>query len=307
MLILFSILITGFSERALAQKTITIQSEGLFPEGIVYDYSRRGFWISSARYGKITLVDENGSVRSDITDTALITSTGLKIREDKLYVCVGDIGLAVNSTDGAKMKAARVLVFDLKTKKRLKEYRLEELSPGAHFANDETIDKNGNVYVTDSFSPLIYRITPDGHASIFIRDDRFMGEGVNLNGIAWNKDGYLIAGKQNDGRLFKVDLATKIVTEVKLAKALMGADGLLFGQNGDLYVVTHADSVNRVVRLHSTDHWASAQITAVNRQGFDFPTTAAKRGATIYVLNGRLEHLFSGENHVASFSIVPIR
>ena len=40
----------------------------------------------------------------------------------------------------------------------------------AVFINDIALDPQGNAYVTNSLSPFIHKITPDGEASVFINE-----------------------------------------------------------------------------------------------------------------------------------------
>lgn len=41
-----------------------------------------------------------------------------------------------------------------------------------------TVDPAGNAYVTDSLSPLVHKVTPEGQASVFVEDPRLAGEGI---------------------------------------------------------------------------------------------------------------------------------
>jgi hypothetical protein len=50
-------------------------------------------------------------------------------------------------------------------------------------SNDLTFDTAGNIYITDSFSPVIYKVDTDYKVSILIQDPAFAGEGFNLNRI----------------------------------------------------------------------------------------------------------------------------
>lgn len=68
------------------------------------------------------------------------------------------------------------------------------------------VDVDGNAYVTDSLWPQVWRVTPDGKASVFATDSRWWlepGVPVGLNGIEFVKEGangYLIVGKSGYGK-----------------------------------------------------------------------------------------------------------
>ena len=106
-----------------------------------------------------------------------------------LWVCTGDPNYSVYKTPQTFKKQIRLIGLDLKTGKKLSDIDLSGLYPGNHFANDITLDDAGNKYITDSYSPVIYRIDSAGNASVFVENDLFKGMGIGLNGIAWSKAG----------------------------------------------------------------------------------------------------------------------
>ena len=78
--------------------------------------------------------------------------------------------------------------------------------PDGGFCNDIAIDKNHNVYVTDSFNPRILRLNKSkNRLETWLESPRFEGEGFNLNGITYN-DGWLFMVKMNSGELFRVGI-----------------------------------------------------------------------------------------------------
>src|SRR5688572_28549228 len=100
-------------------------------------------------------------------------------------------------------RLAGVGIYDLKTGKPLSYVDLGPLAEGPHLMNGIALDPSGNAYITDSFSPVIYKVTAEGSASIFLRDERFAGKAINLNGVVVHPDGYLLVIKKSDGALFK--------------------------------------------------------------------------------------------------------
>ncbi|MES2995706.1 MAG: SMP-30/gluconolactonase/LRE family protein [Verrucomicrobiota bacterium] len=284
---------------------ITIADKGLYPEGIAYDGKRDAFWISSFQYGRLSLIGSTGGIRDTISHPELISSIGMKLRGGELYVCVGDLGVSKHSITEGIRKIAKVLVFHTGTRKLI---RVHDLSPvagsGPLFPNDLDIDPAGNIYVTDSFSPQIYKITPQGEASILITSDLFKGaEGANLNGILWHPDGYLLASKQNNGRLFKIDAVKKTVAEVRLPAPIPGADGIVLGPDRSLHVAINPKGGSRVARYTSQDGWSTAQLASEDKTGYRFPTTATLANGKVFTLNGDLRPLFEKQPDVETFTI----
>ncbi|MDR3462143.1 MAG: hypothetical protein P4L76_07505 [Beijerinckiaceae bacterium] len=190
-------------------------------------------------------------------------------------------------------KRAGVAAYDESTGTRRAYFNLGNLSPGAHFANDVSLDDDGNVYVTDRFSPTIFRIGTDGKTSILARNALFgQGNSFNLNGIAWHKDGVLIVGKYNSGELFRVNISDPTrVDKVELSEALKGADGFHLVDSQHLIVAQNL-GVDRSVELVSTDGWKSAKIGRQLKSVMSMPSSATQVEHDVYVLDSRVETLF---------------
>jgi glutamine cyclotransferase len=148
--------------------------------------------------------------------------------------------------------------------------------------------------------PVIYKVAPDGTASILLRDDvRFTSATFGLNGIVYHPDGYLIVANTGQGKRYKVDLANgNAVSEVTGTGALPG-DGLTL-LNGDLYVVTGG---TRVAQVRSPDNWQTASIVKFDASGYTGSTTSVAVNNQIYTPNARI-----GENaNARDFSIQRFR
>ena len=179
----------------------------------------------------------------------------------------------------------RLLAFDLTSKEQLFNVDLTNVAPaGRKFANDITVDADGNVYVTDSLAGAVYRVDATGSPT-FLSHVAFTGEGLGVNGIEF-RDGSLIVGKTSDGTLYKVPLDNpQNVTQVQVPEALTGADGITFTADGKLLVVSGQGTL---YVLSSTDSWATAAID----QKITTPSGAAAatlRDQDIYVLVGGLQ------------------
>ncbi|MBA4326620.1 MAG: gluconolaconase [Polaromonas sp.] len=274
---------------------IAFRANTAYPEGVAWSARQATFLVGSIRHGTIARVSPHGRYTPFIRDAALISSTGLFLdaRRNTLWVANGDVGGSVRSSAATQGKLAAVAAYDATTGERKAYHRLDPLVPGAHFANDLTLDAAGNVYVTDSFSPVIYRIDSAGKASVFVQDPRFTGEGFNLNGIVYHPDGYLLVNKHNSGELFRISLSEPPeITAVQLPEALKGADGMVWRAPGRLTLVQNGEA-NRAVELVSSDGWKSARIQGTRKSSHPFPTAAAVAGREVYILNARLDSLLS--------------
>lgn len=278
----------------VAAKDVTFTAAQAYPESVTWSAQQNVFLVGSVRHGTVGKVTPDGRYQVFIEDARLISTLGLRVddRRNMLWVAGADPGRGERTSAATRGKLAVVASFDATTGKPLGYYDLSQLHPGAHVANDLALDASGNVYVTDSFAPLIYKIDTHGHAEIFAQDPRFhTADGFNLNGIVVHPDGYLLVGNSNSGELFRVALdAPSRVELVRLASPLTGSDGLCLFDGKHLFVAQNG-GVDRTVELVSTDGWHSASVAKTRKSRESMPTAVVRRGDRVYVLNAHLDTL----------------
>ena len=294
------------SPNAAFPERINFVAQRQYPEGVAYSSTLNGFVITSLTQGKLGLVQTNGQYTDLITPPELVSGVGVKVANGKILVCNGDRGFSTKSTPQTTMKLAQLLVFDATTRQLERQIDLGSLLPNAnHFPNDIALNPDGTVYVTDSFAPVIYRITSTGQASILVQDAvRFSSPAFGLNGIVYHPDGYLIVANTGQGKLYKVDLANgNAISEVGNISNLPG-DGLLLVGKADLYVVT--GSGTRVAQVRSTDGFATASVIKTDDAGYTGATTNTYVNGQIYTLNARINEA-SATGQASDYSIQRFR
>jgi len=154
---------------------------------------------------------------------------GIKVRAGKLYVAGGPTGT--------------ITVYDLATRQPVATF---ETGTGG-FLNDLVVTRTGDVYVTDSFRPMLWHVTGAQVAAgggtpqaLDVSSGIPFQDGFNLNGIVARNATSLIVVQTNTGKLFRVDLAADGsaitgITEVQ-GVTVAGGDGLL-RDSGRLVVV----------------------------------------------------------------------
>lgn len=301
--ILFSLLaLSILLPTVYAQETlpdlIEVERQGLMPEGIEYDTQGERFLLGSLSGGTIFAVTDDGTITPFIEDADLHSSVGIEIDEDnhRLLVCnsMAEV-FSENSLQGEISLAA----YDLETGERLFLVDLTALYPeGRHFANDVAVDTEGNAYVTDTMSPVIYKVTPEGEASIFLEDDRFAVSPFGLNGIVFHPDGYLLVSEMGAATIYKIPLDDPAsLSEVGLEDFII-ADGMVLHPNGDLIAVNGA--TGEIEALRSEDDFATAQRVAFSPDHSP-ATTIAVRGEEIYA-----SHAYLNNTEQAVYDIVRV-
>ena len=291
---LFKILfVLTFAFSANAQN-IAFNSNELYPEGIAYSKKQDVFFVSSLHYGKIGKITRKGVYTEFITDKDLVSTIGIHANEkaNLLYVCVSDPAVSVKTDATTQMKLAKLIAYDLTTGKRKFVADLGALNKdGGNFANDVDFDNLGNTYVTNSASPIIYKVTSKGIASVFATNENWKKEGFNLNGIVVHPSGYLISVQSNTGELYKISLKNpKKITKIN-AEPILGGDGIFLNGKNELIVISN--STKQVFQLSSSDDFASAKVLKTAPTEMNFPTTGIVVNKKYYVLNAKLDEIFN--------------
>lgn len=266
-----------------------------YPEGTAYYKGGKAFFISSVKSATIGKVAQNGAYTDFYADSSLKSGYGMKVDEkrNKLWVCTGDANYSKYADSATYKKMIRLIGIDLTTGKKTDEVDLSNLVPGRHFANDLTLDDKGNIYITDSYAPVIYKVDAHMKPGVLTQSNWFQSPDVGLNGIIWHPKGFLIAVHNTNGQLFKIDLAQpQQILKIQAKTFFPGADGLLWDAAGNLVLVQNK-GVNKVFQLASTDDWKTAEVKAYTlmTDRFHHPTTATMKDGKVYVLNSKMNEL----------------
>jgi sugar lactone lactonase YvrE len=286
--------------------TIALKETSLYPEGVVYNETTKKTYVGSYFKGKIVTVDLNGKMSDFVIDESLVAVVGLAVdtKNNRLLVCNSDAGISQRSDKSTTGQLAQVIAYDLTSGEKLKTIDLSKLFPGGHFLNDLVQDASGNTYVTDSFSPVIYKIDANDNASVLVNDKQFeVPQGTfGLNGIVYHPDNYLIVGRAFGGKLYKVALdESKNVQEITLNKSVNSLDGLLLTDANTLVLVSNYFAGPKfeetVYKIETTNNWTSASVTNsfTDLEG-TYPTTLTEINNELYVNFGYFTELINPES-----------
>jgi sugar lactone lactonase YvrE len=277
--------------------TLIVRKPALYPETIEYEPARDRFLLGSFRGGAIYAVSRDGTATVLVDDPRLCSVLGIAVdrARNRVWAVNSDLGASAKPSAAGPKHLAAVAAYDLTTGQPLLYVDVAPLHPGPHLLNGIALDTAGNAYVSDSFSPVLYKLDTAGHASVFLQSEQFIGDGINLNGLVVHPDGYLLVIKKSDGSLFKVPLSNPTgFSKVRTERSFIGGDGLTLAGPGNLIIVanqTPAFKSNRLFSLASDDHWLSAKLTAEQPLGEAYATTAVRRSDELYVVSSRLNQL----------------
>lgn len=253
---------------------------GFQPEGIAIGAWPKAYFGSrvDGRIFQVDLLTGTGGVLSAGPGTP---SLGIKvdIARDRLFVAGGTGGDA--------------RVIDARTGTVVASYPFRT---GDTFVNDLVITPDA-VWFTDSAQAELYKLplgrngelpSPDQVVHLPLTGDLQVVPGAtNLNGIVTTPDGSaLLAGQSNTGKLFRIDPATGVTTEVDLAgESLPNNDGQL-REGQFLYVVQN--QLNQLAKLELSRDGSKARLLERRTDpGFDVPATVAEFGPRFYLVNAR--------------------
>lgn len=295
-LALCALALTLGAQGALANSSIALPDPNFAPEGIAIAADGT-IYTGSLTQGALIAIDPD---TREVTPFAasgangMVTTVGVHVTHDdrRVIACSSDPGFGVHTG-----KAAPALVaFDRASGGALGRYEI----PGGGFCNDIAELADGTLLVTDSFSPRIYALAPGAEAlSLWLEDDRFVSDGIALNGIAV-ANGAVYVVQYDAGGLFRAELTADgrpgAISQIQLDRKLDFPDGLLALDDGRLLVVEGgglskgARGALSVVSLEGTQGALSTLADDLN-----VPTTAAVHGDRLYVVEGQLDHLFDPE------------
>ena len=276
----------GTTQAAADTWAYELPGEQVYPEGVVYQQSSGDFFVSSTSDGAIFRgsVEEGGGeaeVFLEGEQDDRTSAIGLALDgEGHLFVAGGDTG--------------RMFVYETEGGDLVDNFQNDRQET---FVNDVAVVPSGDAYFTDSFGPVLYKLTATGDGYEFeewldLTDTPIeYQDGFNLNGIVSAEDGrYLIVTHSGTGQLFRIDTESQDVVEVQLGGDQVPGDGLILdGQT--LYAVTE----NEISRVELSGDFTGG--TVENRFSyplFESPTTIDKYDERLLVVNSQFAARESG-------------
>jgi sugar lactone lactonase YvrE len=219
---------------------------GELPEGVAVD-KRGDVFVSVTPLGQIRKYEPDGS----------------EIIRVQLVPPGSGIGLAGLAVDAPGNLYVAAITFNPATQGVYKVAREGSFTrlPGTGaigFANGVTLDKRGNVYVTDTARGAVWRVPADGGtAHVWFESPLIQGTGafqfgfpLGANGIAYRQN-EVVVGNTEGARLVRIaiepDGSAGSVSVLAESPALLGVDGIAFDVHGNVWAAVIAQST--IVRV----------------------------------------------------------
>ena len=223
------------------------------PESVVFDDTNNVLFVSNMGGdtkgdGFISKVSMDGKIIDTMWVSGLDDPKGLLVQKGKLFV-----------TDNT-----RLIEMDLEKEQITKEYSIKD----AVMLNDIAVDKNGNLYVSDTRKNSIYKMDTIGEISEWLSTEEL----ESPNGLLFVKGDLWIGawgpGDKN-GNVLKVNPKTKEIQRVS-EQEIGNLDGLQQSKEGMVY----------------TSDWASGKIFEIDTLGtFQEEVTSARSVGDILLMD----------------------
>jgi sugar lactone lactonase YvrE len=281
------------TKQVIKTGVIKIPGDRYFPEGVTVT-SDGTFFVGSLFEGCIMRSKAATSVMEPFIEpgiNGLVSVLGLWADETRnlLWACSSDAG------NGRLTGHAPVGVraFDLQTGAAAGGYDF----PGGGFANDLTIDANGNLYVTDSWTPRLLRLSDGGSVlEEWIQDPQLGVEQWSLNGIDYDRFNHVIyTVNQRAGLLFRIaiepDGSAGLVTQIQTSQELRRPDGLKVIGHNTLATAEGGEGGMAILSVEGDKAWVR-RVPA----GLDGVSTFAYYQGSAWVVEGQSDHFWDPIN-----------
>lgn len=275
-----------------SQPAFTVPERNLIAEGIAYDPTQARFLVGSTYLRKIISITKDGGVQDFATaESGLWQVLGMKVDPTRgaLWAVTTAFGPEMMEYRPEDQGKSAVIKFDLKTKKAVKTYLLNN-KPDKHGLNDLDINSKGDVFVTDTEKGSVYIIPHNqDKLSLFLEPGSFRYP----NGIAISSDEKYLFVAHWQG-ISVIEIASKTISLLSTPRNVTaaGIDGLYFYKN-TLIGVQNSYTPERIIQFglgKSFSAISSAAVLAANHSSYNIPTTGAIADRYFYyIANSQLD------------------
>jgi len=269
----------------------TLSDSTFWPEGVDYDSRTGRFYVASIRHRTVAEVIPGKPPRElwtrDKPDMGAVYGVRIDTARGLLWATMSAPRRIAGDATGDSTIAALIRV-------RLRDGAIERrwnvASPGPHTLGDLAIGRGGDVFVTDSDQPVLYRLRSGGDTLERITHPLFR----SLQGMAPSPDGRVVYVADYSHGILRVDLATSAVTRLDDAphSTSLGCDGIVWDR-GAIIAVQNGVSPARIMRFvldSSGRRIVRADVLDRNSAIADEPTIGTiAAGEFVYVANSQWE------------------
>jgi len=301
----FAALRAQFADNAKPKGTIaitaTIAEPQILAEGIAFDSVSRRLYVGSVHKRKIIAVGQDAKAYDFVPAAAHGLNGAFGLALDTARGSLWSASSAVPQVAGLTgVDRNRTGIFEFAAADgSLKKKVLLTDDGKEHVIGDLAISPAGDIYASDSSSPVIYRLAAGGISlEPFVTGDAFH----SLQGLAFSPDASKLAVADYSSGIHIVDVASRALALMQMPArtTLHGIDGFVrYGR--DLIGVQNGIEPQRVVLLRMNPAWTEVEgldVLAANLPEMDEPTLAALDGDALLVIGNGQWSRFAGDGSI---------
>ena len=278
----------------LSRSTVraTAPDSTFWPEGMDYDPLGGAFYLASVRHGTILGIEPDGRTRELLSRHLPNVGAVLGVRVDTVRRVLWATTSGIPQREGYQPQDSAIAALLRVSLRDGSVERRWDLPPveGGHVLGDLAVAPNGDVYVTDSNQPVVYRLKAGEDTLAMFTSKLFR----SLQGVAPTTDARTVYLADYSHGLMRLDPTTGEVTRLRDAEGStsLGCDGIAF-DHGAIIAVQNGVTPARLMRfvLDATGSAvARAEVLDRNTSVADEPTIGAIVGDSfVYVANSQWE------------------
>lgn len=274
-----------------SQLRATLADSSLWPEGVDFDPRTRKWYVTSVRHRTIVEISPDGAERELLPrhSAGLGSMLGVRVDTGRSVLWATTAGLSqmagYTAADSGIAALIRVRLSDGTV-----ERRWDLPSTAKHVAGDVVVAPGGDVFVSDSFDPVVYRLRAGADTLEALRHPLFRSP----QGMAPTPDGRFLYIADYSHGIVRLDLASGSIIRVAEPPRVvtLGCDGIAW-HDGALIAVQNGVAPARIVRFALDargERITSARVLDQNTTIADEPTIGTVVGDEfVYVANSQWE------------------
>jgi sugar lactone lactonase YvrE len=266
-----------------------VAEKDLIPEGIAYSKSTDSFYLTSIYKSKIIEIDRVTGKQKDFIsekEYGFLPGEGIYIDDERslLHAVGGYFRLQDSLTS--------LFTFDLDSRELIR--RVDIVDGKDHFLNDLVMDKEGNLYITDTKGSAVYFLPSGGDSlSLFYQSTEIQYP----NGIAISDDNtkLFIASFRKGVRSLDIE-HKQILSKADTTGVSHGIDGLEF-YNGNLYAIQNGvqgnpHSFRKLILNADQSEVVGLEVIDDNHERLNLPLTfCIVNNQAVVIGNSNLQYL----------------
>lgn len=262
-----------------SDKVIQLTEKDLHPEGLIYLKKQNTWLATSIHKNKIISFDiKTGICKNWLNENNLLAIFSIKADAQEKYLwAVCSATPEMNNYNETMKNKSEIIQIDISKNKIINRFFID----GNHILGDLVIDKNNNVYISDSNEPRIYKISNNKLETWL----DLTSEAYNLQGITIDNENNQIYIADYLKGILRISIKNQTNREwlnFPEYTTSKGIDGLLYYNNSLIAIHNGLKPIRLMKYVLENQQIKTAKIIEINNPDFNEPTLGTLKGNLFY-------------------------